>query len=181
MTCYKCGYISKKETLVHGVSLCPFCLLFSPNNKDDFNRYIEEKIDWKVLETFRKYGQTTGSKQRDGMEKVAKTGKVVTRAPLGYTLKDGVLTQNEDASRVHSLFKVFINTNQSFSSLSKQYGLSINGLKKVLKNRTYLGEVKFGGNIYESNHNPIINPEIFYAAQRKLDNITTKKVSNVAN
>ena len=37
----------------------------------------------------------------------------------------------------------------------------INGLKKILKNRTYLGEVKFAGNLYKSNHPAIINPEIF--------------------
>jgi hypothetical protein len=62
--------------------------------------------------------------------------------------------------------------------MSKHYGLSVNGLKKILKNRTYLGEVKFAGNLYKATHKPIVNPEIFYAVQRKLAEISKKKKIN---
>jgi hypothetical protein len=52
--------------------------------------------------------------------------------------------------------------------LSKNFHLSVPGLKKILTNRTYLGEVKFDGKIYKGDHSSIINPEIFYAVARKL-------------
>ena len=39
---------------------------------------------------------------------------------------------NEEASKVHSLFKTFLNRNYSLNSLAKNFSLSVNGLKKVL-------------------------------------------------
>jgi site-specific DNA recombinase len=102
------------------------------------------------------------------MKEKASAGKIMTRPPLGYTTKDGVLIPNEKASKVHSLFKTFLNRNYSLNSLAKNFSLSVNGLKKVLTNRTYLGEIKFDGKIYNGDHEMLISPEIFYAVQRKL-------------
>lgn len=130
--------------------------------------YLNEKVDWRTLETFRKYGQEIGSKQKAGMEFKAKQGKLMSRAALGYTLNNGHLEENQDASKVHSIFKEYLENDISLNKLSKKWDLSVNGLKKVLKNRTYLGEIKFDGQIYKSNHKQLISPEIFYAVQRKL-------------
>ena len=175
MVCDKCGYLDKKEVNKNGKTLCKLCLFLSPEKEDDFIKYVDEKIDWKNLETFRKYGQTLGSRQRIGMNEKAKQGKIMTRVAIGYSLVNGELIPNEFSSKVHSMFRTFLNQNYSLNSLSKHYGLSVNGLKKVLKNRTYLGEVKFAGNLYKSTHKPIINPEIFYAVQRKLSEISRKR------
>jgi len=168
MVCKKCGYQDKREVKVFGSLLCPICAKFAPEKVHDFQDYIAEKIDWKILDSFRKYNQHLGAKQKLGMEKMASIGKLVTRAPLGYDVINGNLTPNEDAVRVHSLFKTFLARNYSLNSLAKNFSLSINGLKKVLTNRTYLGEIKFDGKIHKGNHQAIINPEIFYAVQRKL-------------
>jgi len=168
MACKKCGYQDKKEVKVLGSSLCSICAKFAPDKAHDFQNYIAEKIDWKILDTFRKYNQHLGAKQKEGMEKMASIGRLVTRAPLGYDVVNGNLTPNEDAARVHSLFKTFLARNYSLNSLAKNFSLSVNGLKKVLTNRTYLGEIKFDGKIHKGEHQPIINPEIFYAVQRKL-------------
>jgi hypothetical protein len=170
MTCIKCGYQDKKETKVFEQSLCSVCSKFSPENIDEFKRYMNEKIDWKILDTFRNYGPVPGIKQKSGMKEKASSGKIMTRPPLGYTTKDGALIPNEKASKVHSLFKTFLNRNYSLNSLARNFSLSVNGLKKVLTNRTYLGEIKFDGKIYNGSHESIISPEIFYAAQRKLKN-----------
>jgi hypothetical protein len=175
MVCDKCGYKDKNEGEKFGSILCRMCSMFAPESEDDFKKYISEKIDWKALETFRKYGQSTGSRQKHGMNEVAKQGRVVTRVALGYSLSSGELIPNEFASKVHSMFKTFLEKNYSLNSMSKHYELSVNGLKKILKNRTYLGEVKFDGNLYKANHKPIINPEIFYAVQRKLAEISRKR------
>lgn len=168
MVCAKCGYIDKKEIIKNDVALCSFCNFFSPEAEEDFRKYVEEKIDWKYLETFRKYNQTLGSRQKEGMTVQAKKGNLVTRPALGYNLVDGKLVPNEYASKVHSMFKVFLEKNYSLNSMSKHYGLSLNGLKKILKNRTYLGEIKFDGQLHKGTHQPIISQELFYAVQRKL-------------
>jgi len=175
MACDKCGYQDKREGEKFGSKLCRLCLMFSPESENDFRDYLSEKIDWKILETFRKYGQSTGSRQKKGMDEKAKQGKVVTRVALGYTLTEDKLIPNELASKVHSIFRTFLNQNYSLNSMAKHYGLSVNGLKKILKNRTYLGEVKFAGNLYKADHPAIINPEIFYAVQRKLNEISRKR------
>lgn len=171
MTCEKCCYKDKNEKNINGIKLCSICFHFAPTQKEDFEKYINEKIDWKFLDTFRRYNQTAGEKQKNGMDKKAEQGEIVTRAPLGYSIIDGKLRINENASKVHSLFKIFLEKNYSLNSLAKNYGLSVNGLKKVLSNRTYLGEIKFAGKIHKGSHQPIISPEIFYAVQRKLKEV----------
>jgi len=168
MPCEKCGYAEKSQTKIFDKTLCKICATFAPTNQEDFQNYITEKVDWKNLDTFRNHGSSPGSKQKKGMQKMASLGKLQARPPLGYDSKNGNLTPNEDSIRVHSLFKTFLARNYSLNSLAKNFSLSVNGLKKVLTNRTYLGEIKFDGKIHKGNHQQIINPEIFYAAQRKL-------------
>jgi len=168
MACEKCGYTDKKEVKIFDHHLCKICVTFAPSNSEEFQKYLEEKIDWKILDTFRNTGITQGKKQKYGMQKMANEGKPQTRPPLGYDVINGNLAPNKDAVRVHSLFKTFLARKYSLNSLSKNFSLSVNGLKKILTNRTYLGEIKFDGKIYKGNHQPIINPEIFYAVQRKL-------------
>ncbi|VVB80561.1 Recombinase [uncultured archaeon] len=175
MVCEKCGYQDVKEIEKFNFPLCQFCNFFAPEEEDNFTFYLNEKTDWKLLDTFRKYGQTFGSKQKAGMNEKAKQGKLVTRIALGYSLQNGELIPNEMSSKVHSIFRTFNEKNFSLNSMAKHYGLSVNGLKKVLKNRTYLGEIKFDGRIHKGNHKPLISPEIFYAVQRKLQEISRKK------
>ncbi len=168
MTCKKCGYSDQKEKIIFGSSLCKICSTFAPSKISEFQDYISEKIDWKKIDTFRKYKHYPGKKQKQGMEKMANIGRIVTRAPLGYDVVNGNLIPNEDAVRVHSLFRTFLNRKYTLTSLSKNFSLSINGLKKILTNRTYLGEIKFDGKIHKGEHQQLISPEIFYAVQRKL-------------
>lgn len=169
MKCVKCGYSEKKKIVRFNQPLCYVCSTFAPKNQKDFEKYIEEKIDWKKLDSFRMYNSTPGNKQLEGMQNKAKKGYPVTRAPLGYTIKDNTFILNKDSVKVLSIFKTFLNTNLSLNQLSKNFGISLNGLKKILQNRTYLGEIKFNNQIYKSNHKQLISPEIFYATQRKLN------------
>ncbi len=175
MACEKCGYRDKKEVMKFNHPLCPICNFFSPDDEDKFMFYINEQLDWRTLETFRKYDQKVGGKQKSGMIEKAKQGEVMSRVPLGYFLFDKKLVENEDASKVHSIFKEYLENEISLNKLSKKVGLSLNGLKKVLKNRTYLGEIKFNGQIYKGAHKPLISSEIFYAVQRKLSEVRKKK------
>lgn len=171
MPCTKCNYSDKKEKQFQGIPLCQICAKFAPTDQKDFEDYLNEKVDWKTLDTFRKYNQQPGEKQKRGMSEKAKQGKPVTRPPLGYDLVDGKLQPNQKSAKIHSLFKTFLEKDYSLNSLSKHYGLSVNGLKKILSNRTYLGEIKFSGQLNKGNHKPLISPEIFYAVQRKLKEV----------
>ena len=168
MPCEKCNYQDKKEVEKFNKKLCKVCAQFAPEKIQDFQNYISEKIDWKVIDTFRKYNQSPGQKQKQGMDTKAKQGNLVTRAPFGYDVVEGKLVPNQEASKVHSLFSVFLNKDYSLNSLAKNYALSVNGVKKILTNRTYLGEIKFDGKLNKGTHAKIISDEIFYAVQRKL-------------
>lgn len=168
MVCKKCGYRDKREVKKQGGNFCQICATFVPEDKMKFERYISEEIDWRSIDSFRRHGQLPGVRQKKGMHKKALGGALVTRAPLGYDVKEGKLVPNEDSAKIHSLFKTFLNKDLSLNALSKNYGLSVNGLKKILQNRTYLGEIKFDGQLHKSDHKKLLSPEIFYAVQRKL-------------
>lgn len=172
MVCKKCGYKDIKELSLFGSSLCRFCFSNAPKDIENFQNYVLEKIDWRILDTFRKYGQFPGKNQKDGMNKKAILGKIMARVPTGYSPLDGNLVLNQDASKVHNLFKKFSEQEGSLSSFARDFGFSANGLKKLLTNRTYLGEIKFNGQIYKGKHERLVSPELFYAVQRKLENKT---------
>ena len=77
--CEKCGY--EKAFLFNKRFLCSVCRKFAPENTDE---YINEKIDWKILDTFRKFENNN----LKGMEEKARGGGIVTRPPLGYKIID---------------------------------------------------------------------------------------------
>ena len=54
--------------------------------------------------------------------------------------------------------------------LAKKYNLSVNGLKKVLSNETYLGKIKFSGEISNGVHSPLLSEEVFNKVKEKLNN-----------
>ncbi len=172
MPCSKCGYESPKNKVLKGFEFCLVCSKFVPIDGSMVQSYVSEKLDWKSIEPFRKYNSSVKTEK---MKEVARKGRLVSRAPLGYRNLHGVLISDEDAVRVRAIFKAFLEEDSNFISLSRRFGLSINGLKKVLSNRTYLGEIKFAGEIFKGNHKPLISPEIFYAVQRKLKEKSRKK------
>jgi hypothetical protein len=172
MVCSKCGYSDIKEIEKNGYHFCSVCSSFLPSNEKDIERYANEKIDWKLLDTFRKYNCSRGIKQKIGMLSKATEGHPVTRAPFGYSIKDSRLEQNENMLTVISIFRTYNKQNISLNLLSKQFGFSVNGIKKILQNRTYLGEIKFDKQFHKSTHQPIIDAETFYAVQRKLNNLS---------
>ena len=72
--CQKCNFRGTFETLeVHFhttksneifkeidnlVTLCSICNHYSPDGDDKFKKYLQEKIDGKILNTFRIYGES---------------------------------------------------------------------------------------------------------------------------
>jgi len=175
MKCEKCGYSEKKMRLFFEKPLCRVCSAFAPKSKADFKEYLSEKIDWKKIETFRKYASEKGKKIKEEMERKAGSGAPMTRAPLGYGISNGRLTKDENSAKIHRIYKTFLENNYSLNQIAKTFSLSVNGLKKILTNRAYLGEIKFNGRIYSGDHEKIISEELFYAVQRKLKTILNSK------
>jgi site-specific DNA recombinase len=166
MVCQKCGYHDPKEKQVLGIPLCTICSSFAPSTQEEVLCYINEKLDWKILETFRRFKTQKEENKTRGMEKSAQKGKHQNRPPLGYNISKGKLTPNEDALKVHRIF-VGKSKGKSLTELSKEFNLSINGIKKILNNRTYLGEIQFNGKTYKGNHKAIIDEDLWNVARRR--------------
>jgi len=115
------------------------------------------------------------NKLKIGMEKRAKEGNVVSRAPFGLKIADGKLVKAGNFQAVENIFADFQNNEVSLNHLAKKYGFSVNGLKKILRNFTYLGKVKFDGEIHSGNHEPLISSTLFNHVQDKLERRGIKK------
>ena len=169
--CEKCGYESEKNKSIDEEKfLCSICSQFAPST-EQMNDYLQDKLDWKALEPLRKFSR----KNLQGMTSKAQQGQVMSRAALGYKFDNKSLVPDEELKlQIQKIFLEFINSEVSLNQLSKKFGLSVNGLKKVLRNFTYIGKVKFNGQILRGNHEPIISSEIFNRAQAKLESLNIK-------
>ena len=99
----------------------------------------------------------------------SKQGLLVARPPFGYKVENGNLViDNENSENVRLIFKEF-SAGKSLNQISQVYGISVNGLKKILKNFTYLGKIKFNGQIVQGKHSPLISSELFNEVQARFE------------
>jgi DNA invertase Pin-like site-specific DNA recombinase len=114
-----------------------------------------------------------GDSQKQGMIKKSSEGKHMSRAPLGYewNLKEKILIPAQYSREVEEIFEEFLQPDINLSKLAKKHNLSVNGLKKILRNFAYVGKVKFDGQIHEGKHTPLVSTILFNHVQDKLDKI----------
>jgi len=174
MKCEKCGYKSKKIREKSKRFLCHICYSFSPDDENSLNEYINEKIDGSLLGTFRKYAIPAGEKQKQGMVKKAIQGNLMSRVPFGYKIHKGKIIPTENFREIEEIFEEFLNENLSLRKIAQKHNLSVNGLKKILRNFTYIGKIKFNNQIYEGKHQPIISTTLFNHVQNKLEKLGIK-------
>ena len=129
-----------------------------------------------MLDSFRQY-KKSNMHLKQGMAKKAKEGHIMSRVPFGYKMEEGQIIKNINHKDVEIIFEEFLNTNASLNYLAKKYGFSVNGLKKILTNFTYIGKVKFNNQIHEGRHEPIISSTLFNHVQNKLERLGIKKNS----
>ena len=175
--CEKCGFSSEDQRQRLGRILCRVCITFAPDEEDTLMEYVNEKIEGSLLFPFRRYALSSGERQKKGMLKKVQQGDVVSRVPFGYNMVDGKLAPAENFREVEEIFEEFLNNNFSLRQLAKKRGLSVNGLKKVLTNFTYLGKVKFNNQTHDGNHEPIISSTLFNHVQNKFEMLGLKKAS----
>lgn len=190
-TCKKCGFRGLMEELeVHHikmrvdggndditnlVTLCSICHHYAPDDEKEFKVYLDEKIDGFVLDTFRKSQKSISRRTKKGMDEKSKQGIPVTRAPWGYKYEGKKLILGEHSYQVQEVFQDFLNQNISLTKLAKKYGFSVNGLKKILTNQTYLGNIKFDGQIHKGVHQALLSSTLFNHVQNKLEKLRIGK------
>lgn len=122
-------------------------------------------------------------KERMGMgrEGRAKSGLFhgSTKIPIGYRYVDGVLTVDPYEARIiRRVFQEFAEGRSVYSitadlkneGVSSSYGLfSRSTVQYMLKNITYLGKIKHNDQIFEGQHEPIIEQEIFDRCQARFE------------
>ncbi len=109
--------------------------------------------------------------QKEGMIKKASQGNLMSRAPFGYKILDGKLIPAENFREIEEIFEEFLNNQISLRQLAEKHNLSVNGLKKILKNFTYIGKIKFNNQIHEGTHQPIVSSTLFNHVQNKLERL----------
>lgn len=127
------------------------------------------KLMFHIISSFAEFERDIISERtRFGMVEKAKEGGVVSKAPLGYKIVDGqLIIDSEQAEKVRIIFKEFLESGDSLNKIAKRHGLTVRGLLMVLRNRTYIGEIKFKES-YDGQHESIIGKEVFDAVQEKL-------------
>ena len=96
--------------------------------------------------------------------------------PKGYDYVDGNLIINEyEAMQIREIFDLFISGESIHSIVNLCYkkgyvtqGLNPQGIKYILKNKTYAGYVKYGKNYYQGSHEPIVSIDTFVKANEML-------------
>lgn len=106
----------------------------------------------------------------------AKSGNTIAAiAPLGYKLiKDELIVDEKESLIVKDIFRMFINgvsqgAIQRF--VKDKYG-AVDGcshLNPILTRQTYIGKVKCGNEVYDGNHEPIIDMETWNKTQEILN------------
>ena len=123
----------------------------------------------KEIELLKKKLENRGETQKKGMIARASKGNIVSRIAFGYCMENGKLVPAENHREVEEIFEEFLKGEMSLRKISAKHKFSVNGLKKILKNFTYIGKVKFNNQIYNGNHEPIISSTLFNHVQNKLE------------
>lgn len=104
--------------------------------------------------------------------------------PIGYDFIDGKLAVNEyEALQVQLIFKMFLD-GETINGISKymheHYKNKYSSYKDssqtgtILKNKLYIGKIKYKGKEYDGVHEPIIDDETFNRVQARYKEISSK-------
>lgn len=133
------------------------------------------KLMFHIISAFAEFERNvTGERTKFSMDKKARDGNPITRAPWGYKMENKQLIPTQNSFQVQELFQDFLNQDISLTKLSEKYDFSVNGLKKILKNQAYLGKVKFDGQTHPGIHQPLISSTLFNHVQDKLEKLGIK-------
>ena len=129
------------------------------------------KLMFHIISAFAEFERNIiGDRTKFGMERKAREGGFITKAPKGYRLINKKLVPTEEKLIVREIFEEFLNKDISLTRLAKKHDMTTSGIKKLLSNTTYIGKVKFAKQENQGQHEPIIDNELFENIQAKLNN-----------
>ncbi len=128
------------------------------------------KLMFQIIGAFAEFERNIiGDRTKFGMERKAREGGFITKAPKGYRLLNKKLIRDEEESkRVKQIFEEFLNSDISLTQLAKKNNMTTAGIKKLLLNTTYTGKVKFANHESNGQHEAIIENGLFNKVQEKL-------------
>lgn len=94
--------------------------------------------------------------------------------PFGYRYKDNLLHVNEyEAMQVRDVYRRFLN-GESINAICNRMPIEYGGkwtatkVRNILKNCIYIGKVKMYGEVYDGQHEPLVDVDTYEAANRLL-------------
>ena len=93
------------------------------------------KLMFQIIGAFAEFERNIiGDRTKFGMQRKAKEGGFITKAPRGYTLVNKeLITSSEQTSQVNSIFKEFLDSDISLTKLAKKYNMTTAGIKNFFK------------------------------------------------
>ncbi len=128
----------------------------------------------KELDALKSELKSKTENQKKMMAEGASKGELMSRPPFGYVMDKKMLIPAQNFLEVEEIYNEFLDGQASLRQVAQKHKLSVNGLKKILKNFTYIGKVKFNNQIHSGNHKPIISTTIFNHVQDKLEGLGIK-------
>ncbi len=132
-----------------------------------------KKENQELKEQLEKF-KNRGEQQKQGMIQKAIKGHLMSRAAFGYKIENKKLVPAENHDEIQEIYEEFLNENISLRQIASKHNLSVNGLKKILTNFTYIGKIKFNNQIYEGTHQQIISSTLFNHVQNKIEKLGIK-------
>ncbi len=128
------------------------------------------KLMFHIISAFAEFERNIiGDRTLFGMQRKAKEGGFITKAPKGYVLVDKKLEIHEEgADQVRKIYQEFLDSDVSLTQLGKKHSMTTAGIKKLLQNTTYLGKVKFAKQESDGKHQALLDDVLFKAVQSKL-------------
>lgn len=128
------------------------------------------KLMFHIIGAFAEFERNIiGDRTKFGMQRKAKEGGFITKAPKGYILVNKELKVNPEQSElVKAIFQEFLDTNISLTKLAKKNGMTTSGIKKLLLNTTYIGKTKFADEESKGVHEALIDEELFKKVGERL-------------
>ncbi len=166
--------VNEKQKQVIEEFIFDICDRFSPEKESEIRSYLDSNLD-NLISDLSKLSYR-GESQLNGMIAKAQVGEPMSRPPFGYIYNDKKLIPAQNSKEVEEIFEEFLNSEISLTQLAKKHQLSVNGLKKILTNFTYLGKVRFNNQIHEGNHQPILSSTLFNHVQNKIDRLGIKRI-----
>ena len=138
------------------------------------------------------YSDNLSENVKRGIRQKLRRGEWPSKAPLGYV--NNQKTRNIEPHEIRAkiivrAFEEFSEGKYTLESLGKrlaEFGLESKNrtplakatIQRMLTNVAYIGLIKHGNEIYESNYQPILSRQLFEAVQRKLKERARPRHSN---